>query len=150
MKVKAILLWFTAGIGGFALGYLFGRATAKRVYRLPERPEYRKALRSDFRFMLLRTAVLGITAGLTIFFAFYLTGSISRPIKLLKTSQSLPDSIEPDGQNQIPSPFRKDSPRFLYLTDPPQIINPESGKFKFAQPGYLPETPLPEPFRRVP
>jgi hypothetical protein len=28
VKVKAILLWFTAGVSGFILGYLFGRENA--------------------------------------------------------------------------------------------------------------------------
>ncbi len=28
LKVKTILLWFTAGISGFILGYLFGREIA--------------------------------------------------------------------------------------------------------------------------
>ncbi len=126
VKVKAILLWFTAGIGGFVLGFLLGRATAKRVYMLPERREYADDLRNNFRLILLRTAIFGITCGMVIFFAWYFTRQPTQNQFRLSENR-----VSEGKRQQTPlDPYSPDN-LFMYPTDPPQIINPDNGKLEY-------------------
>ncbi|MEW6127655.1 MAG: hypothetical protein AB1757_11515 [Acidobacteriota bacterium] len=124
LRIKSMLLWFTAGIGGFALGFLFGRATAKPVYLLLPLRESEELSKKSFRLALLRTAIFGITCGIAIVCAAYYLFSP-------KESESVAEKrIISKGETPIPTPPYIRDDWLMYPTDPPKYVNPDRKNFE--------------------